>query len=177
MTQVAVPPYDDEGIVADCETGWRRFCAETLVCTHYHIKQFCRRHRAHGMRLTHNTTRKMREVLRRQVAAYRWVFEGAGAPFTFDSVCLDLGLCPDLIRRQMLSLYQPEPDINLLVEWVGRQKERKYANRRGKDSTTRRVGPSIVDAVADLRRSNGQRESRRGAQTHAVCRYQNGHAR
>jgi hypothetical protein len=174
MIAVAVKDYDDENIVEDCEAGWGRFCAEVLVRTHYHVRELCRRHRRLGYAQMLPSSRKEWETLRRQVAAYRWAFEGAGGLFTFDQTCLDLRLDPALVRRKLLSLCRPERDINLLVAWAARQKEKANGNCRGQGEDDRRVGSGLVDAVRDFRSRHGERAGRRGAQTHAVCRYQDG---
>ena len=104
MIAVAVTEYDDENIVEECETGWRRFCAEVLVRTHYHVRELCRRHRRLGYRQMLPSSRKEWEILRRQVAAYRWAFDGTGGEFTFDQTCRDLSLDPEIVRRKLLSL-------------------------------------------------------------------------
>lgn len=173
MIAVAVTDYDDENIVDDCEAGWKRFCIETLVRTHYHLKSLCADHRRLGRFGMQPTSRKAWEILRRQIAAYRWVFDGTGGLFTFEQTCRDLGLDPRLVRAKVVSQCRPRRDINLLVEWVVRQEDRRDAKRRREDSDAGGVGTSIVAAVRDFRRRYGSREGRRGAQTHAVCRDKN----
>lgn len=164
MIAAVVTEYDDENVIEDCETGWKRFCSEVLVRTHYHLCDLCKRHRVMGRYGMQPSSRKDWEILRRQVAAYRWVFDGTGGDFTFDQTCADLGLDPVLVRRRLLSQARPRRDINLLVDWVVRQKEKPCAHRDPKD-------PCLVDAVRQFRAANAGRQGRRGAQTHAVCRY------
>lgn len=109
-------------------------------------------------------SRKEWEILRRQCAAYRWVFEGSGGNFAFDQTCADLGLDPVLVRRRLLSQARPRRDINLLVDWVFRQKEK----------TGPRSEPALIDlpsAVREFRRTHAGRAGRRRVQTHAACRY------
>jgi len=172
--QTALPEYDDQGIVVDCESGWRRFCAEVLLRTHFHIKQLAGRARRKCRK--YPASKKQREFLRREVAAYCWAIKGSGGDFCFDSVCGDLGLCPRQIRARLLLLCQSAPDINLLVDWAHAQEERWHGNRSSEDQANRRVGTGVAAAVRDFRRQNGAVEGRRGRETHAVCRYQNGYA-
>ncbi len=176
MSEV-VKEYDDENITDDCDDGWRRFCSEVLIRASYHLRDLCRRLRLQGWRRMLPNRRKAGEILRQQVAAYRWVFEGQGGDFSFDRTCEDVGLDPYLVRQKLLRQCDPPEDINLLVREVLRQ-EVLYAGRakrRRKDQVAGGVGTSIVPAVRDLRSRNATRSSRRGAQTHAVCRYQNDH--
>lgn len=164
MIAAVVTDYDDENVIEDCETGWRRFCSEVLVRTHYHLCELCRRHRVMGRFGMQPTCRKEWEILRRQVAAYRWVFGGTGGEFTFEQACLDLGLDPRLVRERLLSQARPRRDINLLVDWVSRQRERP-GSRQEPDAI------SVPDAVREFRSMHGGKQGRRGVQTHAICRY------
>lgn len=173
MIAVAVRDYDDENVIEECESGWRRFCAEVLVRTHYHVTELCSRHRKCGSAGMVPRTRKEWETLRRQVAAYRWVFDGTGGLFTFDQTCADLGIDPALIRRKLLSQARPEGDINLLVRWVSLQQERPHKSPR----RSRRRKGWLVRAVREFRQQAERRPGRRGAQTHAVCRYGRGRQR
>lgn len=167
MIAVAVRDYDDENVIEECESGWRRFCAEVLVRTHYHVTELCARHRKFGSAGMVPNTRKEWEILRRQVAAYRWAFEGTGGPFTFEQTCGDLGIDPALIRRKLLSQACPDRDINLLVRWVSLHTERTHKPPR---QSRRRKG-WLPKAVREFRLRAERRPGRRGAQTHAVCRY------
>lgn len=166
MIAAVVTDYDDENIIEDCEAGWKRFCSETLVRTHYHVRELCNQHRRLGKYGMQPTTRKGWETLRRQIAAYRWAFCGTGGLFTFDQTCTDLGLDPHLVRRKLLSLCRPRRDINLLVDWVASQRERACAVRTADDAGC----PDLVSAVQKFR-LQGDKQGRRGVQTHAVCRY------
>lgn len=176
MSQV-VKDYDDENITEECEDGWKRFCGEVLVRTSFHLRSLCDRLRRQGWRRMAPTTRKELGLLRQQMAAYRWVFEGTGGDFSFEQTCDDVGLDACLIRRKLVSQCNPPEDINLLVRAVLRE-EMRHAGRSKhyrKNQTVGGVGTGIVAAVRHIRSRNAQRSSRRGAQTHAVCRYQNSH--
>lgn len=163
MIAAVVREYDDEGVVEDCEEGWKRFCIEVLVRTHYHLVELCRRHRMLGRFGMEPADRKGWEDLRRMAATYRWVFQGSGGAFTFEQTCEDVGLCPTLVRQRLLSQANPRRDINLLVDWVFSQPEK---SRRPEQEP-----PRICDSVRKVRAAGGCRSVRRGAQTHAVCRY------
>lgn len=174
MIAVAVRDYDDENVIEECESGWRRFCAEVLVRTHYHVTELCDRHRKCGRMRMVPSTRKEWETLRRQVAAYRWVFHGTGGLFTFAQTCADLGLDPDLVRRKLLSQASPAGDINLLVRWVSLHKERTHGPATKPDA--RLPGCGLVRAVRAVRK-RASKPGRRGAQSHAVNRYGRGKTR
>lgn len=175
MIAVAVKDYDDENVIEECADGWRRFCAETLVRTHYHLRQLCNKHRRLGCEGMRPSCRKESEELLRQVAAYQWVFQGTGGEFTFDQTCRDVALDPLIVRRKLLSLCKPERDINLLVDWVVKHREKENGKRRRQVEGAGRVGTRIVDSVRDFRRRYGERSGRRGAQTHPFSRYANGY--
>ncbi len=171
MIALVVKDYDDQNIAEDCEAGWRRLCSEVLVRTHYHLVELCRRHRRLGRFGMQPSSRREWEDLRRQIASYRWVFCGTGGEFTFEQTCEDVGLDPELVRRQLLSQCRPRRDINLLVDWVVRQE--KSQDMRSRTCSRRRASEpfNLVDAVREFRSEHADREGRRGAQTHAVCRY------
>ena len=175
-TNVAVREYDDQSLIEDCEEGWRRFCAEVLVRTKCEIEQLCRRVRRLGVVGVLPKSRSECEYLLRQVAAYRWVFEGTGGAFTMESVCADVGLSPDVFREKIVSLANPPPDINRVVRWVVTNKECSDANRRRKVPAARGLGASIVDAVRDFQRHNRSGEGRTRTRSNAVLRYKNRHA-
>lgn len=170
---VAVREYDDQSLIEDCEEGWRRFCAEVLVRAQCEIRELSRRVRLLGVVRVLPQSKKDCEYLLRQVAAYRWVFEGTGGAFTFESVCTDLGLSACTIRRKIVSLCDPPADINRVVRWVVTNKECADANRRRKTKSHRGLGTSIVDAVRDFQRKNRTGASRAGTRSYAVLRYKN----
>jgi hypothetical protein len=170
MIAHVVTDYDDENIIEDCEAGWTRFCREVLVRTHFELTDLCRRHRRLGLYGMQPTTRKQREVLRRGVAAYRWVVEGTGGGFTFEQTCLEVGLDPAILRRRMLSLCRPRRDINLLVAWTVRHGNAQESRRLGRRPEPAQETFDLVSAVRKFRERHGQRIGRRGAQTHAYCR-------
>ena len=162
MIVVAVTDYDDEGIYEHCENGWRRFCADTLVRARFHLRQLGKRASSRTLR-SRSANRRNRESLRRQAAAYLWVFCGTGGDFSFDQVCEDLGLCGHLVRQRLLSECQPSEDINTVVR----------AALRNSGSCPEEFGDekSIVEAVMKVRVRSGIRVGRIGRQTHASCSY------
>lgn len=170
---VAVREYDDESLIEDCVEGWRRFCAEVLVRSQCEIKELCRRVRLLGAVRVLPTSKKDCELFLRQVSAYRWVFEGTGGDFTFESVCEDLGLPTHAIRQKIVSLADPPPDINRVVRWSVLNRECADANRRREGPRTRGLGSRIVDSVRDFQRQNRSGSGRARTRSYAVLRYKN----
>lgn len=176
MRDVAVTDYDDQGIVEHCEAGWRRFCCDAIARAYFHLRALGRRAAGCGGAVRWPRDRMAKEVLRRQVAACTWVFNGTGGEFTFDQTCADVGLDPDLLRRKFVSACGLPRDINLLVRMVQSKKERSRDLSLRQDSPACGVGSGLVAAVRAVRSSDARRPGRRGAQAHAVCCYQNGHS-
>jgi hypothetical protein len=168
MIAAVVKDYDDQSIAEVCEDDWKRFCREVLVRTAFLLKDLCARHRRLGRYGMEPSTQKEWEDLRRQVAAYRWVFCGTGGGFSFGMACEDLGLDPDILREKFLSQCQPRRDINLLVDWFLRQEDCLSRRRKRKAKEEVDSDFDLVSSVREFRQQIGSQPGRRGAQSHAI---------
>ena len=145
-------PYDDQNVIEDCEYGWRRFCCEILGRAYHMIGALSERHRSISADSLRTMSRKNVEILRRQVAAYRWVFDGTGGLFSFSWACEMCGRDPDVVREKIVAAHRPHRDIKYVVKIVVEYGEKYSARRPHKHQGAGRMATSLADSVAAFRR-------------------------